>query len=126
MLEESSFVCLLFYGHIDVRMVHLRPRRRARVDALEPSITLILLLCTQIMILTCPRRRVNTVRWFAVVAVASAEQAGGLAAAFEKIREGAAPFRFHKQHASKGRPRLARKEEEDGVCTANAAVMGRY
>ena len=127
-LEESSFVCLLFYGHFDVRVLERYPRRRARLDTLEPRIAVVLLIRAQVVVLAWPRGSVNTVRrWsFARVAVTSAKQARGLAAALEKIREGAARLGLDMQHAPNGWPRLARQEEEDGFCAADAAVVGRH
>ena len=104
-----------------------RRQRRARPDALEPCIAVVLILCTQVMILTWPGRRVDTARrWLAVVAVTPAKQDGGLAAALEKICEGAARVGLDVQHASNGWPRLTRKEEEDGFRAADAAVVGRH
>jgi len=128
LLKESSFVCLLFYGHLDVRVLEHYPRRRARLDTLEPHIAVVLLVRTQVVVLAWSRGSVNTVgrRSFARVAVTSAKQAGGLAAALEKIREGAARLGLDVQHAPNGWPRLARQEEEDGFCAADAAVVGRH
>jgi hypothetical protein len=64
LLEESSFVCLLFYGYCDMRVLGLRIglERRTRLDTLEPCVAVVFLVCTQVMILTHPRRRVNTAR----------------------------------------------------------------
>jgi len=128
LLEESSFVCFIIYGYFDVRVLGNYPRRRARLDTLEPRIAVVLLICTQVMVLAWPRGSVNTPRrWsFALVAVTPAKQAGGLTAALEKIREGAARLGLDMQHAPNGWPRLARQEEEDGFCAADAAAVGRH
>ena len=128
LLEESSFVRLLVYGHFDVRVVGYYPRRRARFDTLEPCIPVVLLVRAQIVVLAWPRGCVNTLRrWsFAPVAVTSTEQARGLATTLEKIRECAARLGLDMQHAPHRRPRLARQEEEDGFCAADAAVVGHH
>lgn len=61
-LEEPSLVCLLFYRHLDVHMVRLYTglERRARLETLKPFIAIVFLVCTDVVVLTHPRRRVNT------------------------------------------------------------------
>lgn len=63
-LEESSLVCLLIYGHRDMHMLGLRTglERRTRLDTLKPCVAVVFLVRTQVMILTHPRRRVNAAR----------------------------------------------------------------
>ena len=63
-LEESSLVSLIFYGHLDMHVVRLRTglERRTSLNTLKPSIAVVFFLCTQVMVLTHPRWRVNTSR----------------------------------------------------------------
>jgi len=63
-LEESSFLCLLFYGYLNMHVLGLRIgfERRARLDTPKPCVAVVFLVCTQVMVLTHPRRRVNTER----------------------------------------------------------------
>ena len=61
-LEESSFVCLLVYIYLDMQVLGLRIglERRTRLDTLKPCIAVVFLVCTQVVVLTHPGRRINT------------------------------------------------------------------
>ena len=63
-LEESSFLCLLFYGYLDMHVLGLRVglERRTRLDTLKPCISVVFLVRTQVMVLTHARWGVNTAR----------------------------------------------------------------
>jgi len=126
LLEEPSLVCLLVYSHLDMHVFgpYTGTECRARLDTLKPCVAVIFLFRTQVVVLTHPRRRVDTARRRTVVTVAPAKQARSFPATLDKVSEGAARLGLDKQHATDGRARLAWEEEEDGFRAANAAVVG--
>ena len=131
-LKEPPLVLLIVHGDLDMRVVrqHAGAERRARHDALQPRVPVVLLLRRTVVVLARPRRRVDPARARAATRVravepAPAEQAGALPAALEQVRERAARGGLDEQHPPDRGPRLARQQAEDGLGAADPAVERR-
>lgn len=114
-LEEPLLRRLLVDSDLDVR-VSRRRLARARLDALQPRVTLVGVLWIVLV--------VDAARAVAIMGVAAAQEVVGAALAVQKIRERTPGTRLDEHHALDGGACLAGEETEDGL--GSTRVIGGH
>jgi hypothetical protein len=121
--EEPLLRLLLVHSNLDMHMIRHHTRFRARRNALQPLISVILVLGIMVIVInTISARRSTDPRMTTTIRLASAEQTTRFAFTLEQVRKRAPTRGLDEQHATKSWARLARQQTEDGF---SASIIER-